>query len=152
MIPAREEISNTDSLSALIVDDSPLIRAILKRVLSSYSIECDQARDGREAIAAVERRLREQHPYDLVCLDLGIPEMDGHAVLLCIRSAESRFQATAPAYIIVLTAEDNEETVNRMFSDGANAYILKPFNRESFRSHVERIIIRRSSRTRSAPG
>jgi two-component system chemotaxis response regulator CheY len=146
MLPAREEHSNDVRLSALIVDDSPIIRAILKRVLPSYSIDCDEAKDGREALERFERSLQARRPYDLVCLDVGLPEIDGHTVLCRMRSAEEQFPETAPVYIVVLTADDSHETVARMLSDGANTYILKPFDRESFHVHVERIVRQKSSR------
>jgi two-component system chemotaxis response regulator CheY len=152
MSPAREERSNTDHLSALIVDDNPIIRAILKRVLSSYSVDCDEARDGRGAVEQFDRRLQARRPYDMVCLDLGLPEMDGHTALLHMRAAENQFQPVVPAYIIVLTAEDDGQAVNQMFSDGASAYILKPFDHESFRSHIARILRQKSSHTKGATG
>jgi DNA-binding response OmpR family regulator len=146
------EIVDSIHLSALIIDDSPIIRLLLKRVLSSYSIESDEARDGSQAIELFERRLQAERPYDLICLDFGLPKMDGGAVLHQMRSIEKKFPAAAPAYTIVVTADDSEQTVKGMLTGGANAYILKPVDRDALAGHIERICRQKSGGISRADG
>jgi len=125
-------------VSGLIVDDSPIMRILLKRILSSYSIECDEAGTGRDALRKFEQRLEARRPYGVLFLDVQMPEMDGCAALTQVRSIEKQFPDLTPVYVVVITADDSVETIKAMHSAGANAYCLKPVDRESVGRHVEK--------------
>ena len=71
----------------LIVDDDPACREFLVAVLLPYG-SCDLAFDGAEAIDAFRLALDDGEPYDLICLDIMMPGVDGHKALDGIRSIE----------------------------------------------------------------
>ena len=113
-------------LSVLIVDDEPLAREGLKRLVSSDAdvAAIREARNGREALVSI----REQKP-DLVLLDVQMPRMDGFAAL------EALGAAPLPE-IIFVTAHD--QYAIRAFEISAVDYLLKPVTEERFRTAFER--------------
>ena len=73
----------------LIAEDDFACRKFLYKFLSSYG-DCDITIDGIEAIDAFMMALEEKRPYDLVCLDIMMPKMDGKKVLKSIRNIEKQ--------------------------------------------------------------
>ena len=71
-------------MKTLIAEDDFTSRLLLQAILSPYG-ECHIAVNGREALHAFNLAHEEGHPYDLVCLDIMMPELDGHAVLSALR-------------------------------------------------------------------
>ena len=116
-------------ITALIVEDDFTSRVLLQRFLSRYG-ECHIAVNGKEAISAVEWAVAESHPYDLVCMDILMPEMDGHEALKRIRAFErDRHVPTyAAVKIIMTTGVQDIDTVTQVLRDSASAYLLKPID------------------------
>jgi two-component system, LytTR family, response regulator len=114
-------------LKALIVDDEPLARDGLRLLLAADPAVAaiDEARDGREAVAAI----RERRP-DLVFLDVQMPEMDGFAVVEAIGAERM------PAVVFV-TAHDRYAI--RAFEISALDYLLKPVTAERFAQALARV-------------
>jgi two-component system chemotaxis response regulator CheY len=110
---------------SLVVDDSPIIRILLQHILAPYG-KCDVAQNGQEAIDAHGRSLNDGRPYDLICLDLGLPYFDGTAVLSKIRAAEAERQLPTKARIVVVTASREPGRVQKACELGADAFLLKP--------------------------
>lgn len=101
--------------SVLVIDDESQIRKLLRITLESNDytvIEAATAHEGTMAVAA--------HPPDLVLLDLGLPDQNGHDVLIHLRE-----WYTKP--IIILSVQSNEEDIVRALDHGANDYLVKPF-------------------------
>jgi two-component system chemotaxis response regulator CheY len=117
--------SNSILMRSLVVDDSPTIRILLQHILASYG-ECDVVQNGQEAIDAHGRGLNDGRPYDLICLDLGLPYFDGIAVLSKIRAAEAQRQLPMKARIVVVTASREPGRVLKASELGADACLLKP--------------------------
>ena len=117
-------------MRALIVDDDFYCRSFLQEILHPFGY-CDIAVNGDEAIFAFRNALKDGKPYDLVCLDLVMPEIDGHNALREIRSIEKDLGVT-PANetkVIITTVLDNtEETHNAFFLGGATSYLVKPID------------------------
>ena len=99
----------------LVVDDEPQIHRFLKAALEAAGYEPRRADTGGEALREIARR-----PPDVVVLDLGLPDMDGKAVLL-------RARAFYGGPIIVLSARDRETEKIDALDKGANDYVEKPF-------------------------
>lgn len=113
-------------MSAVIVliDDEPQIRRMLRIALKSEDYEVVEADTGQRGIDAVARR-----QPDLVILDLGLPDMDGHAVLGALR------QWTAVPVIVLSVRNSDREKVAALDS-GAQDYVTKPFSVEELLARI----------------
>lgn len=118
-------------LKILIAEDDMISRKVIWKLLSQYG-DCDLVVDGIEAIDAFMLAQKEEEPYDLVCLDIMMPKVDGVKVLKTIRDLE--MQQNIPedkaAKIIMVTALSETEVVDDAFTKGADAYANKPLDME----------------------
>jgi DNA-binding response OmpR family regulator len=105
----------------LVIEDEPDLADALARGLRREGYAVDVARDGDEGY--VKARV---YPYDLVCLDLNLPGMDGRTICRRLRSDE-RVDGAPPPRILVLTARDTVEDRIAGLDDGADDYLVKPF-------------------------
>src|SRR5690606_337778 len=101
--------------------------------------ECDVAVDGDEAIEAVRRAIDGSAAYDLVCLDIGLPRLDGHGVLERIRALElgRGIQLGQGCRVIMTTVATGAEQVMGACRGGADAYLNKPISLESLTRELE---------------
>jgi two-component system chemotaxis response regulator CheY len=90
--------------------------------------------DGLEALDAVLISLKENKPYDLICLDIMMPKVDGVKVLKHIKELENQKsqQAERKSKIIMTTALAETKIVQNAFDIGCDAYIAKPIDTEKF--------------------
>jgi two-component system chemotaxis response regulator CheY len=111
----------------LIVEDDFGSRRILQRILSTYG-ECDVAINGVEAVEAYMAAFTEDAPYDLICLDIMMPEMDGREALIKIREYEedNGIVGLQKTKIIMTTALDDPKSIVGSFKDQCEAYLVKP--------------------------
>jgi len=125
----------------LIVDDDDTCRALLELLLSSHG-RCDLAHDGREAVAAYRIALDNGHPYDLVCLDIMMPEMDGHDTLRAIREIERerRILGSDGVKVLMLTASEDSQDCIRAFTGGCESYVPKPIEQTALLVEVRRLL------------
>jgi two-component system KDP operon response regulator KdpE len=112
-------------LRLLIVDDEPPIRRFLKTALASQDYRIEEAGDGETALDFLKR-----NPVDLVVLDLGLPGMDGLAVVRSLREQGS----TTP--IIILSSRDDEAGKVAALDLGADDYVSKPFGMEELSARI----------------
>ncbi len=118
-------------LKMLIAEDDIVSRKLLWKVLSEFG-DCDMVINGLEAIDAYIMAFKEEEPYDLVCLDIMMPKIDGVKVLKTIRDLEMQHQVKNPCKIIMVTALSETEVVDDSFTKGADAYATKPLDIEKF--------------------
>ena len=125
------------ALNILIVEDDFTSRRVLSHILESFG-DCDVAVDGEEAVKAVRLALEEESSYDLICLDIMMPRMDGQAALKEIRSLEvSRgILPGAGAKIIITSALDDSGNVLEAFRSQCDGYIVKPYDRHKITSEL----------------
>jgi two-component system chemotaxis response regulator CheY len=121
-------------IRSLVVDDSPIMRVLLVRLLSEYG-DCDQAKDGDEAVLKFARGAEENRPYDLICLDLNLPQTDGLRVLRSIREKEQLQQAPR-AKVLNISAENDSGVVRHAVQLGADGYLVKPVTIEALADRV----------------
>lgn len=116
----------------LIVDDEFVSRQKAKKILSAYG-DCDEAGSGSEAFLAFRLGHESGEPYDLITMDIVMPDMDGLEALKKIREYEK--QRSVPpgkeVRVLMLTAKSTPKTVISSFWEGCEAYVLKPFDREA---------------------
>lgn len=103
----------------LVVDDYPMNRMKLSRVLQQQGHTTAQAENGREALTLLRAK-----PFDVVLLDIMMPEMDGHQVLEIMKTDNELREIP----VIVISAVEDVESAVRCIEMGAEDYISKPFN------------------------
>ncbi len=122
-------------MKALVADDVPMIRKLVEFHLKQVGFDISNAADGAEALM-----LAETNKYDLILLDIMMPEMDGLEVLRRIRSGNIN-KATP---IIIMTAYGDSANVKKAVEFGANDFIVKPVEQVSFRKKVVNAVSSRS--------
>ena len=118
-------------MKTLIVEDDFTSRLIMQEILKQYG-PAHVAVNGKEAVEAMGAALKDGKPYDLVCLDILMPEMDGKEALKQIRSQEEALgilSADVRVKIIMTTALDDIKNINASFWDLADAYLVKPIDK-----------------------
>ena len=119
----------------LVVEDDPDITTALRLLFGSAGYEVVHAGDGRAGL----REAYAAHP-DLVVLDVGLPEMDGWAVL-------ERLRDISDVPVLVLTAHGKETDKVRGLRSGADDYLTKPFANAELLARVEALLRRASDAT-----
>ena len=118
-------------MRVLVVEDDFTSRRILQKILVPYG-EVDIAVNGLEAVEAFAQALHDGHCYDLVCMDIMMPEMDGQAALKRIRALEKDrgIPPASEAKIIMTTAlDDPKNVVEAYYKGGATSYVPKPIDK-----------------------
>ena len=119
-------------MRVLVVEDDLMIGESLSEALQDEAYTVDWVKDGRQAILT----LRVQ-PYDIILLDLGLPEIDGMGVLTAMRAAK----ITTP--VLILTARDEVKDRIAGLDSGADDYVVKPFELGEVFARM-RVLIRRA--------
>ncbi|CAM3648240.1 DNA-binding response regulator [Psychrobacter glaciei] len=119
-------------MRVLVVEDDLMIGESLCEALQDEAYTVDWVKDGRQAILT----LRVQ-PYDIVLLDLGLPEVDGMGVLTAIRDAKIETP------VLILTARDQLRDRVAGLDSGADDYVVKPFELAEVFARM-RVLIRRA--------
>jgi two-component system chemotaxis response regulator CheY len=116
-------------LKILIAEDDMISRRFLLKFLSEYG-ECDVVIDGMEALDAYLISVKETEPYDLICLDIMMPKVDGIKVLKAIRDFERQrgIVSEKKVKIIIITALADTEHFHKAFELGCEAYASKPID------------------------
>jgi two-component system, chemotaxis family, chemotaxis protein CheY len=125
--------------SVLIVDDSPVMRSFIRRVLalSGFEVgECTEAGNGEEALA-----LLSTHRVDVILTDINMPRMNGEELLL--RLEADGVLKNIPA--LVISTDATKERILRMLALGAEGYMSKPFTPETLREELERVLGNRNA-------
>ena len=122
-------------MKSLVVEDDATSRLVMQEYLSAFG-PCDGVAHGRDALEMFAQAHRDGAPYELVCLDIMMPELNGWEVCKTIRSHEE-YNSTG---ILMVTAIG--ETLNDMTSElyGADDHVNKPFELQEVLTKVEEII------------
>ncbi len=119
---------------SLIVEDDFVSRKILQKVLSQFG-ECDIATNGLEAIEAFKLARKQSTPYDLICMDIMMPVVDGQQALREIRQLEKDYglKSEEAVKVIMTTAlNDKKEVIDAFYKGEAASYFVKPFEVDEF--------------------
>ena len=127
-------------MKTLIVEDDFISRNLLLKYLQNFG-QCDMATDGHEALAAFIAALDNNEPYDLICLDINIPEITGDAVLSHIRSAEESrgIHGLNGTKVVMTTGLSDKDSILGAFRSGCEAYLLKPISRGKFLEQLSKL-------------
>lgn len=127
-------------MKTLLAEDDFASRKFMDQYLSQYG-ECDVTVDGEEAVDAFMMALEDGEPYDLVCLDVMMPVLDGYQVLKAIRDIEAERDTPKEdrVKIIMTTALNEERNVKKAFELGCEAYSGKPIDVDRFEEVLRRL-------------
>ena len=111
---------------ALLVDDVEINRIIAISMFDSSGLEIDEANDGTEAVKIFGKS--DEYEYDIIFMDVQMPEMNGYDATIAIRAMDRNDAKTIP--IVALTANAFKEDIDKAMESGMNAYLAKPMDME----------------------
>lgn len=125
----------------LIVDDDFDSRRLVQKILHPYGY-VDIATDGEEGIEAFQRALKEGEPYNLITLDIMMPNMNGQEALREIREMEKEAGVTAQnaAKVLMVTGlDDSKEVHDAFFLGDATSFIVKPIRKQHLIEEIAKL-------------
>ena len=127
-------------MKSLIAEDDFVSRKILQDVLSKYG-ESNVAIDGEEALQAFKDAFENNAPYDLVCLDIMMPIMDGRDTLRNIRAYEDKkgVEGLDRTKVIMTTAVDDPKSIIGAFREQCEYYMVKPIKIAEFTENLKEL-------------
>ena len=130
--------TNPQRLSFLVVDDHPINRLLVKKVLTNHwpHSQVVEAEDGTQAMAAVQK-----DRFDAIFMDMVMPKMDGIETTLALRLELD--EATRNTPVMGLTANVNPQDLERFKASGLNALMLKPFDPVQLCAQIEQLMLNR---------
>ena len=120
-------------MKILIAEDDFTSRVFMEKFLSKYG-ECDVVIDGIQAIDSYMKSIDEGHIYDLICLDIMMPRLDGIKALKAIRDIEKQngIEIDKKVKIIMTSALNDNNTVSKAYDIGCEGYVWKPIEIDEF--------------------
>jgi two-component system chemotaxis response regulator CheY len=122
------------AFNLLIVDDSPAMRRVVKRVVDLSGVDVGnyfEAGDGKQALTVLRAEW-----VDLILTDINMPEMDGEELLLAVRKDETL--KSIP--VLVVSTDQTEARIAQMLALGADGYISKPFAPAALSEEMQRLL------------
>lgn len=116
--------------TALVVDDSAVIRKVARRILETMNFTVADAEDGEKALELCAIAMP-----DFILLDWTMPNMDGYAFLKALRQT---YEGRKPK-VLFCTTENDVGAIARALHAGADEYIMKPFDRDILRAKLEQV-------------
>lgn len=125
-------------MKCLVVDDEPAARALLEHHVSAL-FDCTVACNGQEGVEAVRTALAEHDPFDLICLDIMMPVMDGLQALRAIRDLEGEHDILDldRAKVVITTALRDAKCLLSAFRLGCQAYVVKPVKKRDLLAEID---------------
>lgn len=116
-------------MNILIVEDDVVSRKFMTKFLSKYG-KCQTAEDGEQAIKLYKDAVAKRQPYDLICMDILMPKLDGYETLEQIRAYEQEegFTRQQEAKVIMTSGMDASVNATKAFELGCVAYTSKPID------------------------
>ena len=118
----------------LVVDDDPVTARFIASLLNEHDYDVLVAEDGAHALELVER-----HELAMVVSDLVMPYRDGYSVLRAIRRNEKFHDLP----VLLLSMRDREEDIVKGLEEGADDYVIKPFNARELLARIRKILNRK---------
>lgn len=131
-------------MKILVIDDNLASRKLLQSYLVEYGT-VQTASNGLEAYEAIKLCIESGARYDLICLDIVMPEMDGRTLLKNIRQLELEYSISdlQKAKIIMTTALDDRMDIIESFNEGCEGYIIKPVDKDHLKRVIEQLALKK---------
>lgn len=125
-------------MKALIVDDEFTSQLILQKLLMEYG-NTQIVSSGRDAINAFSDALMLNEPFDLICLDIMMPDIDGQQVLKEMRALEDMegIHGKDCVKVIMISSLSDKKNIMQAFKSQCEAYLVKPVDAGKLREHLE---------------
>jgi len=133
-----ELVMQDKKLKILVVDDQIANRQLIQEILRKNA-DCDMAANGKEAIEACEIA-KERIPYDIVLLDISMPEMNGLEFLDYLRNQEQKKGVSFGEGLPVIMVTAYKEEFMKAYNRGCDDYVLKPIDPSILRNKISKII------------
>ncbi len=130
-------------MKILIMEDDFTSATVLQKILSEFG-DVTIASDAKEAVAIYLDNFSKGGHFDLICLDIMVPEIDGQEVLKIIRNHEIEHGNNSllkRSKIVMITALNDIENLMESFREQCEGYIIKPFSREKIRRTLDQLSI-----------
>jgi len=133
---------DTRRLKILITEDDFASRRALQLFLSPHG-DCVIAVNGYETVETFKEALEAGEPYDLICLDILMPEMNGHEALKAIRQAERDHGVDVSnlVKVIMTTSKNSADDIAEAFGSGCDAYVIKPLSKDKLYSELRKLVL-----------
>jgi len=127
-------------MKTLIVEDDFTSRVLLQKLLEGYGT-CHFAVNGREVVDAARLAIGEGEPYDLICMDIMMPEMDGQKALAEVRHMEETTVVSGPcrAKIIMTTALADKANVVKACEQRCDGFLVKPIQKAKLEEYLRKL-------------
>ena len=129
--PAATQEAEDRPLRILAAEDIPTNQLVLRTILQSFGVDLEMVDNGREAVEAWERE-----PFDIVLMDIQMPEMDGVAATRAIRAAEAK-TGRARTPIIAVSANAMAHQVKEYLAAGLDGHVAKPIELAKLHAAME---------------
>ncbi len=120
-------------IKILVAEDTPLNQKLIKKIIQKWGYDMDLASNGKEAVSLLEK-----NNYDIILMDIQMPEMDGYMAAKLIRELHDDVKKNIP--VIALTAHASNEEAKKCLALGMNAYVSKPFDSEVLLNTILQLI------------
>jgi len=127
-------------MKVLVVDDELVSRKKMEKIMTAFG-QCVAVENGADALKAVEEGIGKGEPFDLITLDVSMPEMDGTEVMYEIRVIEE--QKNIPkenrSKVLMVTGQSDKDTVITCVQAGCDGYVVKPFDSAIMAEKIKQI-------------
>ena len=138
--PAGMTVASGRSLKILLVEDNKINQILARALITRSGHEATVASDGQSAVDTFENSmLNERSGYDLILMDLHMPDMDGFEAIRIIRALEVAKNMPATP-ILMLSADEQEEVRSTAKQAGANGFVSKPIDAEQLGNSVRLVV------------
>ena len=127
-------------MKTLVVDDLRPSSRVIQPIVGKYG-QCDTVNELRAIAEAFNKAWTDNTPYNLVCVDVKPPKVDGEQVLRLVRAMEEKMRLTAEqrARVILVTADYEQKTAERLRNLGCDAVFVKPINRKQLQEWLTKL-------------
>ncbi len=125
-------------MKALVIEDDYVSGKVIKKMLAAYA-ECDVASSGEKGLELFFSALDSGEGYQLICLDIMMPEMDGHEVLKRVRAGEEKRDIIDPVKVIMTSALGDFNNIKEAYRGQCEDYIVKPIEKYKIEAALKKL-------------